>query len=499
VDTFPDATVLVVDDTAENLAAVGCFLEGLCSTAAALSGAEALELAFKLQPDVILLDVLMPGMSGLDVLKELQAHPVTKSIAVLLVTSLNDPESKLEGFAHGAVDFVTKPFLAGELRARVATQLRIRQLEHELRQQIRSLNVEISEGRQNFDFLAQHINSCLLCLDAWDRVVLINPGWHSLTGKDPDEALGQLFYHLFLPADQQIVRQKISQALAARHVHVNFLARLTPQGNSKTVLVSASFPRGLQTGNYRWCAILTDVSQLAADKEKWKSAHEHLQGHYAACWEELNQHCRPLEKLLADVEPKAEHQSKQTLPNNATDLHLCPEELEELLATTRKLLHFVCKNELPVLSHPSTDMEVILDSPIKQPPTTSFSCLLVEPSPVRSRLFSILLSDCGISSIRMASTLADANNQIQEGPPDFLLIDLSMVHEEGAPHPAEFLRTSGSSGTKVIGVVSPGFTSPPKDLEKLCDCILYKPLSLSSLRSALEELEGSELSAEKIR
>lgn len=165
--TSPDATVLVVDDTLGNLAAAGFFLEGLCSTAAALTGQEALELALKLQPDGILLDVIMPGMSGIDVPKQLQSNPITKSIAVLLVTSLSNPDSKLEGFACRAVDFVTKPFLAEELRARVATQLRIRHLQHELRQQIRSLNVELSEGRQNFDFLAQHTSSCLLCLDAW--------------------------------------------------------------------------------------------------------------------------------------------------------------------------------------------------------------------------------------------------------------------------------------------------------------------------------------------
>ena len=91
--------VLVVDDTVTNLAVVSCVLEGAgFEVAVALDGDRALELATRHLPDLILLDVKLPGLSGFEVCQQLKKNPNTAYIPVILMTALSDPHSKVKGF-----------------------------------------------------------------------------------------------------------------------------------------------------------------------------------------------------------------------------------------------------------------------------------------------------------------------------------------------------------------------------------------------------------------
>lgn len=94
----------------------------------ACSGHSGLSTARALLPDVILLDVEMPGMDGFEVLRNLQADSTTHDIPVIFLSSVADTDDKVRGFDMGAHDFVTKPFHIGELKARVRSALRVRQL-----------------------------------------------------------------------------------------------------------------------------------------------------------------------------------------------------------------------------------------------------------------------------------------------------------------------------------------------------------------------------------
>jgi PAS domain S-box-containing protein len=488
VDTFPDATVLVVDDTLENLSAVGCFMEGLCPVVAAENGEEALELALKLQPDVILLDVLMPGLSGIDVLKQLQSNPATKSIAVLLVTSLGDPESKLEGFACGAVDFVTKPFLAGELRARVATQLRIRQLEHQLRQQIRSLNQELTEGRQHFDFLAEHTAACLLCADAWDRVILVNPAWFHLTGKEPDSILGQLFFHLFVEEDQPAVRKEIQRAIEARHTHVHFLARLTAKGASRMVHVDAAFPRTTHSTSCRWCAVMTDVTEVVHEMQDWKTAHETLRGKYAACWEDLQRSCQGLTEKLHAFNSHLDKGDLVAAKDNTGDMQKGLALALGLARANEELLQAVSEKLSPgdfvsAMDTPRASSQERAHSGGRQP-----SCLVLDSSPVQARVLGILLSECGIGEIRMVTDAGSAEAEIAQNPPDVFVFDLLASVDPAKKHPAKILREREKQQSLILGLSAPGVGRGRKHGEDFCDGILWRPVSLSAVREALAGL-----------
>jgi two-component system cell cycle response regulator len=119
-------TLLIVDDERGGREALeGLLLNQGYRLAFAAGGQEAVQLISELLPDLILLDVMMPGMDGFAVCRHLRADPVTAEIPVLLVTALDDRDTRLEGISAGADDFISKPYDRAELRMRVKTIMRI--------------------------------------------------------------------------------------------------------------------------------------------------------------------------------------------------------------------------------------------------------------------------------------------------------------------------------------------------------------------------------------
>lgn len=118
--------VLIVDDTAIGRSIVSSALQGQnYEIVFASDGHEAITTARKVEPDVILLDVLMPGLDGYDVCRWVRSDSVLKEVTILLVTSLSNREERLKGLEAGADDFISKPFDAVELRSRVRTIIRL--------------------------------------------------------------------------------------------------------------------------------------------------------------------------------------------------------------------------------------------------------------------------------------------------------------------------------------------------------------------------------------
>ncbi len=125
--------VLVVDDQVSNIQTVGTLLSRSgFDVMPATSGAQALERASLRTPDLILLDVLMPGMDGFAVLAELRARPGMIAVPVIFLTAANERELLVRAFDAGAVDYVTKPFVAEELLARVRTHVELKQMRDHL-------------------------------------------------------------------------------------------------------------------------------------------------------------------------------------------------------------------------------------------------------------------------------------------------------------------------------------------------------------------------------
>ena len=132
----PAGRVLVVDDIEENLKVLSeTLIQAGFHPLQAKSGERALQIAEKAQPDLILLDIKMPGMDGFETIAQLKSNPLTAPIPVIFISALNQIEDKVQGFLAGAVDYVSKPFQKEEVLARVGTHLR-------LRQALRSVEVE---------------------------------------------------------------------------------------------------------------------------------------------------------------------------------------------------------------------------------------------------------------------------------------------------------------------------------------------------------------------
>jgi len=130
--------ILAVDDEASNLQLLRQILQDHYRLLFAKDGARALELVRSEHPDLILLDVMMPGMSGYEVCAALKADPATASIPVMFVTALTESDDEVEGFEAGAVDYITKPVSPPVVRARVRTHLSLVRME-----ELRATRLEI--------------------------------------------------------------------------------------------------------------------------------------------------------------------------------------------------------------------------------------------------------------------------------------------------------------------------------------------------------------------
>lgn len=148
--------ILIVDDTPTNLGSVLDFLSVSGFTVwVARSGASALKKVEYSQPDLILLDVLMPGMDGFETCENLKANNLTRDIPVIFMTALDDTESKLKGFNVGGVDYITKPLQHEEVLARVITHLNLRNLTKKLQTQI----VERERAQADLQVLTQELEA----------------------------------------------------------------------------------------------------------------------------------------------------------------------------------------------------------------------------------------------------------------------------------------------------------------------------------------------------
>jgi len=157
--------VLVVDDTPANLALL---LDALTAAGHELlvaeSGASALAVLEHTTPDLILLDLVMPGMDGVETCRRLKQRPECATVPVLFMTAVEEPEQKLRAFAAGAVDYIAKPAYPPEVIARVAAHLQIRRLQTSLADEL-ALRIEAEEQ------LRQSLDRAVVLADADGRIV----------------------------------------------------------------------------------------------------------------------------------------------------------------------------------------------------------------------------------------------------------------------------------------------------------------------------------------
>lgn len=177
--------VLLVDDNPINLQILYKTLQGCgYKLLIAKDGETALDIAGKVSPSLILLDIMMPGMDGFQVCETLKKNPETKDIAVIFLSALEDSSAKVKGFAVGGVDYISKPFQADEVVARVRNHIKI----HRLERQLARRNVELESENQQ---ILNAVSEGIVGLDREGRVTMLNPAATVICGWSAADCLGE--------------------------------------------------------------------------------------------------------------------------------------------------------------------------------------------------------------------------------------------------------------------------------------------------------------------
>jgi len=180
------SVILVVDDQPENTELLEAHLvpQGY-EVVKAASGEEALKILSGNQIDLVLLDIMMPRMSGFEVLEKIRADKKTRLIPVVMVTALKETEDRIKALEARCDDFISKPFDRHELLARVKSLLRIK-----------SLHNEVEEARKYAENIINTVREPLIVLDQDLRVVSVNRSFYGVFKVKPEETVGQLIYDL---------------------------------------------------------------------------------------------------------------------------------------------------------------------------------------------------------------------------------------------------------------------------------------------------------------
>jgi diguanylate cyclase (GGDEF)-like protein/PAS domain S-box-containing protein len=172
--------ILIVDDAPDNLGVLrSMMLRQGYQTFVATSGDRALDIAQRVKPDLILLDIVMPGIDGLETCRRLKAHPATTRIPVIFMSARGDTEDIVAGFDTGAADYIPKPLRLEEVCARVRAQLRLR-----------SSTETQSEQTDRLRMIVNSMDQGLLIVEGCGRVQYANPACDRYLGYAPEELVG---------------------------------------------------------------------------------------------------------------------------------------------------------------------------------------------------------------------------------------------------------------------------------------------------------------------
>jgi two-component system, sensor histidine kinase and response regulator len=151
-------SILIVDDQPQNIQLIGTLLRNSYNLYVADNGERAVKIAIDKKPDLILLDIMMPVITGFDVCKILKSNSETKDIPIIFLTAKNEAEDIVKGFQLGAVDYITKPFKREEVHVRISSHIKLKETEKELKkknEELEAINNELLISRNTIEKNAQ--------------------------------------------------------------------------------------------------------------------------------------------------------------------------------------------------------------------------------------------------------------------------------------------------------------------------------------------------------
>ncbi len=238
--------LLIVDDQVSNVQVMFEIFKAEYEVCMATSGEDALLFCSERLPDVMLLDVIMPGMNGFALCRRLKADPRTGDIPVIFVTGQDDPLEEAKGLSEGGVDFITKPFHAAVVKARVRTHLMLKQQADQLRLQQRQLEQSHGELRAINDSSPLglfHMTTDALC-------TYVNRTYESITQRDSGAAYGGGWKAAVHPEDLEKLSDEWARAAGTSSRFASVLRLDRPDGAPCHVQMRAApvVVRGTVTG-----------------------------------------------------------------------------------------------------------------------------------------------------------------------------------------------------------------------------------------------------------
>lgn len=265
------ARILIVDDEPHNRRLLEVMLkpEGFVLLTAA-SGEEALAIVAQETPDLVLLDVMMPGMDGFEVTRRIKGDFATKSIPVIVVTALDDREARMRGLTAGAEDFLTKPVDRAELSMRVRNLLRLKaygdyhdHYSQLLEGEVSARTADLAESEKRFRQLAETIREVFFLVDPQiTRIFYVSPAYENIFGRTCESlsAHPQDWVEAIHPADRQRVLETIMPRGTLASFDVEY--RIVRPDASERFLRARGFPITGEDGDiYRFAGIAEDITE----------------------------------------------------------------------------------------------------------------------------------------------------------------------------------------------------------------------------------------------
>ena len=205
--TARESTILIIDDDPTNLSIITEYLSDSPYTLlVAEDGEKGLKRADYVRPDLILLDIMMPGIDGYETCRRLKAADTTRDIPVIFMTALTETEHKVRGFAAGAVDYIVKPFQREEVLARVGVHLRIRELtcrlteaNESLEKRVEERTAELKNSERRLADIINFLPDATFAIDLDGKIVLWNRAAEEISGVGAADMLGKGNYEHALP------------------------------------------------------------------------------------------------------------------------------------------------------------------------------------------------------------------------------------------------------------------------------------------------------------
>ena len=305
----PNPIILIVDDTAENLRVLATALSDQgYDVRGVINGEMALRVAQANPPDLILLDIRMPDLDGYEVCRRLKASQQTQAIPVIFLSALGDSLDKVQAFAVGGVDYITKPFQLEEVLVRVKTQLAlwtaqqtVQQLNQNLEQQVQERTAELAlanqalcqeieerkrieqhlrESEARYRLVAEHISDLVGLHNLDGYYLYVSPSCQGVLGYSAEMLMGQKFYDLIHPEDCERVRLQI-QALQPPQQVSRFVCRVAQQSGDYIWLETLARPILNDQG------IITQLQTVSRDITRRVQIEEQLR--HQALYDELTQ------------------------------------------------------------------------------------------------------------------------------------------------------------------------------------------------------------------